>query len=116
MRRNSPLLFASLGTMFLSALLLTTFSLYGVTATAGAATTPRAATLPTSTADGSCVPGEPGLGTVTVTYADFPDGPLSVVNTIEFPYSTRSEALTKTYAVSAADPSPLVDGGRPGRH
>jgi hypothetical protein len=106
MRRNPSLLFASLGTLLLSTMLLAALSLTAPTGAAGAATTPRAATLPTSTAVGSCVPGEPGLGTVTVTYADFPDGPLSVVNTIDLPYSTRTEVLTKTFAVSAADPTP----------
>ena len=97
MRRISLFSFASVGTVLLTTLLLTAFSLYGVTATAGAATTPHAATLPTVTGVGSCVPGEPGLGTVTVTYADFPDGTLSVVHTIDFPYSTRSEVLTKAF-------------------
>jgi hypothetical protein len=111
MRRNPSALSAwlgtvLLGTVLLGTVLLTTLSFYAVTDPADVATTPRAAASPTSTATGSCVPGEPGLGTVTVTYADFPDGPLSVVNTIDFPYSTRSEVLTKTFAVSAADPSP----------
>src|ERR1700722_10968430 len=106
MRRISSPLSMHLGTVVLSTLLLATLSLYAVTGSAGAATTPHAATLPTGTAVGSCVPGEPGLGTVTLTFTNFPDGPLSVTNTLGFPYSTQTETLTKTFEVSAADPTP----------
>src|ERR1700722_17815641 len=106
MRRISSPLSMSLGTVVLSTLLLATLSLYAVTGSAGAATTPHAATLPTGTAVGSCVPGEPGLGTATITFAGFPDGPLSVTGTIEFPYSTETEAFTKPFEVSASDPTP----------
>jgi hypothetical protein len=91
--------------VLLGTVLLTTLFLYAATGPAGAATAPHAATIPTSTAVGSCVPGEPGLGTVTIAYANFPDGPLSVVTTIDFPYSTRSEVLTKTFTISPADPT-----------
>ena len=106
MRRISSPSHVSLSTVVLSTLLLTTWWLYAVPGTAGAATTPRAATLPTATAVGSCVPGEPGLGTVTVTYSGFPDGQLRVTNVLNFPYSTQSGTLTKQFEVSAADPSP----------
>jgi hypothetical protein len=46
------------------------------------------------------------LGTVTLTYADYPDGQLSETNLIAFPYSTRTESLTKTFDISAANPTP----------
>ncbi len=52
------------------------------------------------------MPGEPGLGTATITFAGFPDGQLSVTGTIEFPYSTETEAFTKPFEVSASDPTP----------
>jgi hypothetical protein len=59
----------------------------------------------TQVVHGTCAPGEPGLGSITITYSYFPDGQSSVTN---FLTGLEEETVTSTFDVTSANPSPVV--------